>query len=44
MGLISGLVKAGIAKKAFDAANKPENQRKLRELIGKARAKKGATR
>ena len=44
MGLISGLVKAGIAKKAFDAANTPENQRKLKELLGRARAKKDARR
>jgi len=44
MGLISGLMKAGVAKKAFDAANKPENQRKIKELVGKARAKKGRKR
>ena len=44
MGLISGLMKAGLAKKAFDAASKPENQRKLQELVGKARAKRGGTR
>ena len=44
MGLMSGLMKAGVAKKAFDAANKPENQRKLKELLGKARAKKGPKR
>jgi hypothetical protein len=44
MGLISGLMKAGIAKKAFDAANKPENQRKIKELVGKARGNKGPKR
>jgi hypothetical protein len=44
MGLIGGLVKAGIAKKAFDAANKPENQRRIKELVGKARAKKAPKR
>jgi hypothetical protein len=44
MGLIGGLMKAGIAKKAFDAANKPENQRKIKELVGKARSKKGPKR
>jgi hypothetical protein len=44
MGLIGGLMKAGIAKKAFDMASKPENQRKLKELVGKARTKRGATR
>jgi hypothetical protein len=44
MGLMSGLMKAGVAKKAFDAANKPENQRKIKELIGKASCKKGPKR
>ncbi len=44
MGLMSGLMKAGIAKKAFDAANKPENQRKIKELVGKTRGKKGPKR
>ena len=44
MGLIGGLMKAGIAKKAFDLANKPENQRKIKELVGKARGKKGPKR
>ena len=44
MGLIGGLMKAGIAKKAFDAANKPENQRKIEELVGKARGNKGPKR
>ncbi len=44
MGLIGGLMKAGIAKKAFDMASKPENQRKLKELVGKARAKKAPKR
>jgi hypothetical protein len=44
MGLMSGLMKAGLAKKAFNAAQKPENQRKLKELVGKARGKKGTGR
>ena len=42
--MISGLMKAGIGKKAFDAADKPENQRKIKELVGKARGKEGPKR
>ncbi len=41
MGLISGLVKAGVAKKAYDMARKPENQRKAKQLVANFRAKKG---
>lgn len=41
MGLISGMVKAGIAKKAYDMARKPENQRKVKDLVARARGKKG---
>ncbi len=33
MGLINGLVKAGIAKKIFDEARKPQNQAKAKQLI-----------
>ena len=33
MGLINGLVKAGIAKKVFDEARKPQNQAKAKELF-----------
>ena len=33
MGLISGLVKAGIAKKLFDEARKPQNQAKAKQLL-----------
>ncbi len=33
MGLISGLVKAGIAKKVYDEARKPQNQAKAKQLI-----------
>lgn len=39
MGLISKLTKTGIAKKAFDEGRKPENQRKLRGLVAKARSR-----
>ena len=44
MGLISGLLKAGVAKKAYDIAMKPENQRKAKELIANRRGKKAAPR
>ncbi len=33
MGLLSGLMKAGIAKKVFDEARKPHNQAKAKELF-----------
>lgn len=44
MGLVSGLMKAGIAKKAFDMARKPENQRKAKQAFANFRGKKGAKR
>lgn len=44
MGLISGMLKAGIAKKAYEAAQKPENQRKVKDLLGRVRSKKDAKR
>ena len=33
MGLLNGLVKAGIAKKLFDEARKPQNQAKAKQLL-----------
>lgn len=39
MGLVSGLVKVGIAKKLFDEARKPQNQAKAKELFAMASAK-----
>ena len=33
MGLINGLVKAGIAKKVYDEARKPHNQQKIKGLV-----------
>ena len=41
MGLINGLVKAGIAKKVIDEARKPANQAKIKGLVSKARGGKG---
>ena len=44
MGLISGLIKAGVAKKAIDIARKPENQRKAKEMLAGLRNRKGTQR
>jgi hypothetical protein len=44
MGLINGLVKAGIAKKVFDEARKPHNQAKAKELFAKLQSKGGTRR
>ncbi len=43
MGLLSGLAKAGIAKKVVDEGRKPENQRKIKSAIASLRNKKGGT-
>ena len=40
MGLLSGLVKAGVAKKVLDEARKPQNQAKARQLLAQVRSKK----
>ena len=39
MGLLNGLVKAGIAKKVFDEARKPQNQAKAKQLIAQLQSK-----
>jgi hypothetical protein len=41
MGLLSGLAKAGLAKKAVDEAKKPKNQRKLKSLFSKDKGRSG---
>jgi hypothetical protein len=38
MGLMSKVVKLGIAKKIYDEARKPENQAKAREAYAKFQA------
>ena len=38
MGLISKVVKLGIAKKIYDEARKPENQRKAKDAYAKFQA------
>ena len=40
MPFIKGLIKAGIAKKVYDEARKPHNQRKAKELFAQLRDKK----
>jgi hypothetical protein len=35
MGLVSKLVKLGIAKKIYDEARKPENQQKAKDAFAK---------
>ena len=41
MGLVSGLMKAGIAKKVIDEARKPHNQQKIKDAVRSLRSKKG---
>lgn len=33
MGLLSGLLKSGLAKKAIEEAKKPQNQEKAKQLV-----------
>ena len=39
MGLLSGLIKAGVAKKVYDEARKPHNQAKARQLLAQLQSK-----
>ncbi len=41
MGLLRMAMKAGIAKKVWDEARKPQNQAKARELFAKLTGKEG---
>ena len=41
MGLLRTFAVAGIAKKVFDEARKPENQRKVRDAVEKVRSRGG---
>ena len=41
MGLLSGLLKAGVAKKVLDEARKPHNQAKAKELFRSVTGKGG---
>ena len=39
MGLLNGLVKAGLAKKLVDEARKPQNQARAKQLISSLQAR-----
>ncbi len=41
MGILSGLMKAGIAKKVYDEARKPHNQAKIKSAISQVTNKGG---
>lgn len=41
MGFLKKALTAGVAKKAFDAARKPENQARIKSLAAKARRRGG---
>ncbi|SNS79935.1 hypothetical protein SAMN06893096_10872 [Geodermatophilus pulveris] len=41
MGLFSGAMKAGLAKKVVDEARKPQNQRKIKDLVANLTNRKG---
>ena len=43
MGLMSTVVKAGIAKKVFDQLKKPENQAKIKGMVSSVASKRGKT-
>ena len=39
MGLLGGMMKAGIAKKVYDEARKPHNQAKIKSAISNLKSK-----
>ena len=41
MGLVSKIVKLGIAKKVYDEARKPQNQARIKEAVAKVQARRG---
>jgi hypothetical protein len=43
MGLIKNIVALGIAKKVYDEARKPENQRRIKEAVDSLKAKRAAS-
>ena len=40
MGMLSGLLKAGVAKKVLDEARKPQNQARAKQLLQQMKGKK----
>ena len=43
MGILGGLAKAGLAKKAYNEARKPKNQAKLKQLWSKVTGGNGGS-
>ena len=41
MGLLSGIFKAGVAKRVIDEGRKPANQAKAKQLFQQLQAKRG---
>ncbi len=41
MGLLSGIIKAGVAKRVIDEGRKPANQAKAKQLFQQMQAKRG---
>ncbi len=39
MGIMSKVVKLGIAKKVYDEARKPENQKRIKDALSSVRGK-----
>jgi hypothetical protein len=44
MGILGSVTKIGFAKKAFDEARKPKNQRRLKQLWAKVTNRSGGRR
>ncbi len=44
MGILGSLAKVGLAKKVFNEARKPKNQRKLKQLWSKATSRRSSNR
>jgi hypothetical protein len=44
MGILGSVAKVGMAKKVFNEARKPKNQRRLKQLWSKATSRFGNTR
>lgn len=42
MGLMSKLTKAGLAKKAYDEARKPQNQARIKSAVARLRNRGGS--
>jgi hypothetical protein len=44
MGLIGAMIKGAIAKRVFDAARKPHNQQRAKDMYGRVTGRGGAGR